>query len=230
MKIKILIFNNFGLKVTALFLALTVWILVSGKERSFLEKTFEVNVEFLNIAENIDVDSRPEKVRVNIWGTSREINNLTADDFKLKIDLKGISEGTSLNLLAEDFLEMPVGKHFEQISIHPKMISITVKKFITKEVSVRVLYKGKLKPGIKLIDRKVIPEKVGIYGYKSQIGSIDTIFAAEEIDLSEITESKRFKLSLKKSAEILRFEDTETVEVLVVVENKNKKDEQDKKK
>ncbi|MCK5343342.1 MAG: hypothetical protein KAR20_08050, partial [Candidatus Heimdallarchaeota archaeon] len=167
MNIRNILSNNIGLKVTAFFLALTVWIIISGKERTTLEKTIDCNVEFYNIAEKIDVNSRPEQVRINIRGTSREIKLVPLEKFKLKIDLSGITQSTSLNLLAEDYLEIPEGIKYEDLTIHPKMISITVKEFMAKTVAPKVRYLGELPPGIILKERKIVPETVRIYGYKS---------------------------------------------------------------
>jgi len=222
MSIRDFFFNNFGLKVTALVLALTTWILIAGKEHAYLEKNFECNVEFYNVSENIDVDSRPEKVRINVRGTSKEINRITPNDFKLKIDLKGITRSTSLSFLVEDFLQISSGIRPEAITIHPRMISITAKEFMSKEVSVRVRYTGSLKPGIILIDRKLIPEKVRIFGYKSEISAIEHVDSAEEIKLGDIDQTKRIKVPLKKIEEILRFENAGEVEVEIVVETRRK--------
>ena len=90
------------------------------------------------------------------------------------------------------------------------MIAVTVKEFLWKEVAVRIRYKGRMKRGLKLI-RQVVPEKVMIYGYKSRIASIDTVYATESIDLSQVVESKTVKLPLQKREEILKFGETEEV-------------------
>jgi len=222
MRIKDFFFNNFGLKATALALALATWILIAGKEHAYLEKNFECNVEFYNVSETVDVDSRPEKIRVNVRGTSKEINRISTNDFKLKIDLKGITRSTSLSFLVEDFMQISPGIRPEAITIHPRMISVTVKEFMSKEVPIRVRYTGSLKPGIILIDRKVIPERVRIFGYKSEIGAIEHVDTAEEIKLGDIDQTKRIKLPLKKVEEILRFENTGEVEVEIVVETRRK--------
>ena len=233
MKIKKFVTNNFGLKVTALFLAFFVWAMITGKERSYSERVLEVRVECLNVSDNIDVSSvKPEKVRLTVKGTSKELKKITPEDFKIKIDLKDVTEGTRLNYFTEDYLQSP--EEIQNMSVHPRMIEITVKEFITKEVFVRVKYKGRLKRGIRLIERRLVPEKVKIFGYKSQIGTITTIEGTEYVNLSEIEESKSIKIPLRKQEEILRFEDTDEVEVTIVVDNKNKsknkKDEQKKSK
>lgn len=228
MKIKHLLFNNFGLKVTALLFALTVWVLIAGQEHAHLVKNFDVNVEFYNTSKNIDANPRPEKVRIQVKGTSREIKDISADDFKIKIDLAGISQGTTLNLLAGDFLELPGSIDPEEVTIHPRMIAVTVKQLIWKDVAVKVNFTGKPPRGVKLT-KKIVPEKVSIYGYKSQITAINTVTVEESVDLSEINKSKTLKLHLQKREEILRVEKSEEIEVQLIVVKPNK-DETDKKK
>ena len=220
MKDNNIIFNNFGLKITAIFLAILVWIIISGKERAYSERTLAVNVEYFNETKEMFIRNvYPEKVRIKIKGTSKEINKVSPEDIKLKIDLKGITESTKLNRFAEDYLELPENINVE--SVYPQWIEITVEEYISKEVPVRIIYKGKLKKGIRLIRRKVTPDKIKIFGYKSQIQNINTVYAAENINLSEITENKTIKIPLKKGKEILKFEGSDEVEVSIVVERKN---------
>ena len=206
--------------MVALLIALFVWVLISGKQRAYQERSLDVNVEYFNVSHNIDVRSvRPEKVRVVVRGISKEISRLEPSSIKLRIDLKGVSESTRLSKFSEDYLKLP--EHTEIVTVHPKMIEISIEEFMSREVPVRVLYKGKFKQGIRLIDRKVTPEKVKIFGYKSKILTIDTVYAQDSINLADISETSSYKLPLKKSEEIIRFEDHESVDVTVVVENRN---------
>jgi YbbR domain-containing protein len=220
MKLKKVIFNNPGLKIFALLIAFSVWLTITGKQRAYLEKSMEIDMEYFNVSQNIDVRNvRPEKVRITVRGTSKEISRMGPENFKLRIDLAGITEGTRMSLFTEDYLQIP--ENTQVVSIHPKMIEITIEEFMSQEVPIRVLYKGKLPRGVRLVDRSLTPEKVTIFGYKSQIMDIDTIYAGRSVDLSQITKNRTIKIPLKKSEEIIRFEDTEEVEVTVVVENLN---------
>ena len=86
-----------------------------------------------------------------------------------------------------------------------------------------------MKPGIRLVDRRLVPETVKVFGYKSQITNLQEVEAAEWVNLAEIQESTVIKIPLKKEVEILKFEDTDTVEVHITVKNLNKpKTENDK--
>jgi YbbR domain-containing protein len=217
MTLKKLIFNNLGLKIFALLIAFSVWLAITGKQRGYLEKSMEIDVEYFNVSQNIDVRNvRPEKARITVRGTSKEISRMGPENFKLRIDLAGISEGTRISLFTEDYLQIP--ENTQIVSIHPKMIEITIEEFMSQEVPIRVLYKGRLPEGVRLVDRYITPEKVTIFGYKSQIMDIDIIYASQSVDLSEISGTRTIKIPLKKSEEIIRFEDTEEIEVTVVVE------------
>lgn len=212
MTLKNIFFNNFGLKVTAFLFALTVWIIISGQEHAYLEKNFEVNVEFLNAAENIDAAPRPEKVRIKVKSTSKEIKNISADDFKLKIDLKGIAQNTTLTLPVADLIELPANIKQEEVTIQPRIIAVTVQELIWKNVDVKVHFMGDKRPGVD-ITTKISPEKIMIYGYKSQIEDIDAVYTVESIDLGEITGNKTLKLHLQKTKDILSFDGPETIEI-----------------
>lgn len=221
MSIKKFFTNNVGLKVTALFLAFFVWAMITGKERAYTETTLETNVECFNVGKSIDVRSvRPEKVQVTVRGTSRALDRIDPRDFKVKINLKDVTRGTRIDYFTRDYLQAPEG--IQIVAVYPRMIEVTVKEFITKEVKVRVRYKGDFQKGVRLISRKVIPDTVKIFGYRSQIDTITVVEGAEMVNLSEISSSTTIKIPLKKEKDILRFEESDEVDVRVEVENINK--------
>lgn len=225
MTVKKFFTNNLGLKATALFLAFFVWAMITGKERAYTERTLETNVECFNVGKNIDIRTvRPEKVQVTVRGTSRALDRIDPRDFRVKIDLKDVTKDTRLDFFTRDYLQAPEG--IQMVAVYPRMIEVTVKEFITKEVNVRVRYKGDMQKGIRLISRKVVPDKVKVFGYKSQIDTINQVEGAEMVNLSEIVESTTIKIPLKKEKDILRFEGPEEVDVRVEVENRNKKQDE----
>lgn len=229
MKIKTFFFENVGLKLIALVLAILVWAMISGRERSYSEKTMDINVEYYGIQENIDVRSvRPDKVRIKVRATSQELNKITSGDFRIRISLQDVSEGTH-NYWTENYLLFPEG--MDITAIQQKMIEITVKEFMTRDIPARVRYKGRMKSGIRLLERRIVPETVKVFGYKSQIINLQEVEAADWVNLSVIEASTVIKIPLKKEPEILKFEDTDTIEVHILVENMTKaKTKNDKKK
>jgi YbbR domain-containing protein len=225
MKIKNLLFKNAGLRIMAMILALFVWAMITGRERSYSEKTLDVNVEYYGMARNIDIRNvNPDKVRIKIQGAANELDKISPDEFKLRIDLQRITESTRLNVFTEDNLEYP--PNIRILSIYPRMIEITTVELLQRDIPVKIRYTGQLRPGIRIVDRKISPEKVEVLGYKTQIANIQAVDTVEAINLDEIVETRKIMLRLKKDKEILKFVYNDIIEVYLLVENSNSEKEQ----
>ena len=216
-----LVFNNLGLKAGALALAVLVWAVISGRERTFSEKTLKIPVEVTHVSENMEVvNLRPEEVTVSLKGPSKFVAAVGAESYPIKIDLKNIKESSKLNYFAEDYLEIP--KEVQLVSIHPKMIEVFVEEFATREVPVKIRFRGQLPGQLRLRSAKVVPDRVTIMGYKSQINDIDVVLT-EEVDLDAVTQSETRRIGLKQTRNILKFRDHLDVELQLEVENRGLK-------
>ena len=216
--LKKLMFNNLGLKAGALVLAVLVWAVISGRERTFSEKTLKIPVEVLNVSENMEVvNLRPEEVTVSLKGASKLVAAISPESHAIKIDLKNIKGSDKLNYFAEDYLDIPKGVLL--VSIHPKMIEVYVEEFAMREVPVKIRFRGRLPLQLKLKSAKVIPDRVTIMGYKSQINDIEVVLT-DEVDLATIGASQSRRLALKQTRDILRFRDHTEVELQLEIEDR----------
>jgi YbbR domain-containing protein len=220
-KVKKLVFKNWGLKTSALVLAILIWAIISGRERTFSEKTIKFPVEVINVSENVEVvNLRPEEVTVSLKGASNFVAAVTPESNPIKIDLKNIKESNKLNYFAEDYLELPKEVHL--VSIHPKMIEVYVEEFATREVPIKIRFRGRLPSQLKLKSAKVVPDRVTIMGYKSQINGIDAVWT-EEVDLAGISQSLSRRLTLKQTRDILKFRGHPEVELQLEIEDRSAK-------
>jgi YbbR domain-containing protein len=217
-KMKKLLFNNWGLKTGALLLAILVWAIISGRERTYSEKTLKIPVEVFNVSANVEVvNLRPEEVTVALKGASKFVAAVSPEDNPIKIDLKNIKESSKLNYFAEDYLELPKGVVL--VSIHPKMIEVYVEEFAMREVPVKIRFRGRLPLNLKLKSAKVIPDRVTVMGYKSRINDFDVVLT-EEVDLDAISQSQSRRLALKQTRDILKFRDRPDVELQLEIEDR----------
>lgn len=219
--LKKLILNNWGLKASALLLALLTWAVISGRERAYSEKTMKIPVEVFNVSENVEVANlRPEEVTVSLKGDSKFVAAVNPESHAIKIDLKNVKESNKLNYFAEDYLEIPKG--VQLVSIHPKMIEIYVEEFATREIPVKIRFRGRLPAPLRLKSAKVVPDRVTIMGYKSQINGIEVVLT-EEVDLDGIERSQNRRIALKQTPDILKFRDTRDVELQLEIEERGAK-------
>jgi len=217
-KLKKLLFGNWGLKAGAMLLAILVWALISGRERTYSEKTLKIPVEVFNVSDNVEVvNLRPEEVTVALKGASKFVAAVSPEGNPIKIDLKNIKESSKLNYFAEDYLELPKGVVL--VSIHPKMLEVYVEEFAMREVPVKIRFRGRLPLNLKLKSAKVIPDRVTIMGYKSQINDIDVVLT-EEVDLDLVDKSQSRRLALKQTRDVLKFRDHPDVELQLEIEDR----------
>ncbi|HSQ35001.1 MAG TPA: YbbR-like domain-containing protein, partial [Candidatus Binatia bacterium] len=90
--------------------------------------------------------------------------------------------------------------------------------FEAKELPVKIRFRGRLPEPLKLKEARLIPDRVTIIGYKSQLHSITAVYT-EEIDLAEVETSQKRKIALKQTRNILKFRDRRDVELLLEIEN-----------
>lgn len=215
-KLKKLFLNNWGLKAGALLTAVLVWAIISGQEKTYSEKTLKIPIEIINVSPNLEVVTlQPEDARISLQGAANLVSRIRPENLAIKIDLKNINESSRLNYFAEDYLEIPQG--IKIVSLHPKMIAVYVEEFDTKELPVKIRFRGQLKEPLKMTGFKIIPDRVTIIGYKSQLGGI-TMVQTEEINLDEIGASEKRKVALKQTRNILKFLDRRDVDVLLEIE------------
>lgn len=215
-KLRKLLANNLGLKASALALALLVWAVISGRERAYSEKTLKLPVEVVHVSENVEVSNlRPEEVTVSLKGASKFVAAVSPESHAIRIDLKNIKETSKLNYFAEDYLELPAG--VQLVSIHPKMIEVFVEEFVTREVPVRLQFRGRLPAHLRLRSARTVPDRVVVMGYRSRIDRIDFV-RTEEVDLEGIAAGVIRRLALKQTPDILKFRDHRDVELQLEIE------------
>lgn len=222
-KLKKFFLNNWQLKTIALLLAVFVWAIISGREKTYSEKTLKIPIEIINASPNLEVVSlQPEEARIALRASANLLSKLHPENVTIKIDLKNVSGSGKSNYFAEDYLEIP--DQIQVVSIHPKMIEVLVEEFGTKELPVKISFRGRLKKPLILKEAKVTPDRVTVIAYKSQLNGLSAVFT-EDIDLNDIETSQKRKIALKQTRNILKFRDGRDVNLLLEIENSAAKTE-----
>ena len=116
-----LFLHNAGLKLLALLLAFLLWAAYTREPR--VEVGFDVPVEFVQIAENVEVaPATPSKVHVRLRGRSLVLRRIGPSDISVRVDLSRMSVGAMRYQPVADQLELPPG--VELVSITPAELKI----------------------------------------------------------------------------------------------------------
>ncbi len=224
---KKLLFKNLHLKLLALLVSLLIWAFVVGQARAYSEKNLEVGVTYHGVLAHIDVrEIQPTKVLVRVYGISSLIEKLDASSLALNIDLQNVKRAGESAFFSEDYLQVPEGIEVRQIQ--PRIVRVISDEFSTREVPVRIIYKGRLPGGVRLLERRLSPERVVLFGYLSQIIKIDRVEGESAINLEDIDRNQVITVPLLKQDGIIRFEGAASVDVTFVVDSPKNSHEEKK--
>jgi len=114
-------FGNWSLKLSALFIAALVWLLLflSGDA----VRTFTIPIEFENVPAGLEVaESSPSAVVAQLRAMTWFYSSLDVASMVAKVDLKGMNEGLHTATVGENNIDLPPGISLEQIT--PPTINI----------------------------------------------------------------------------------------------------------
>ena len=207
-----LLFENFGLKITATLLSILLWLVASS--RGLSEIALDVPLEFKDIPPGLELMNHSIKVvGVNIKGQERIIRTIRSSDIRAFVDLSKAKKGESIYSINKNNIKLPPG--VTATNITPSYVKVSIEESVTKTVEVRPIIVGIPGSGfyIKLIS--VFPKRVIIDGARSRVNVVDTI-KTEPLDITGIRETVSRDLELDTTGTNIRTR-TKDVTVKIVI-------------
>lgn len=194
-------FDNLGIKIFSLILAIILWIFVTSQERS--EVGFSLPLQFKNIPESLEIlRSSAEYLNVRISGPGAIVKGITPQQVQVTIDLKNAKEGQTYYQISQSDIPLPKGVELSRIS--PKDITVEMEKTLRKKVVITPVFLGKLPIDLKLDKAELSTKYVEISGPRSLIDLVNQI-ETTPIDLSSIVKDTEKEIALRPLAEPIRL-------------------------
>jgi len=196
-----LLFNNLGLKILALCLAIILWFLISG--RGVSEITLEVPIEYINIPPGYEIVKKDrDTVRVSLFGSEGVLRSIKPEDLRVYVDLKDAQPEKGSYRIKKRNIKVPPALTISNVT--PSKVNIVLDRTARKKVPVRPELTGEPAPG-KYISRITIkPEKVDVEGPESVLKGISFV-RTEPIDVSGLDESSERKVSIVSDIPAVRL-------------------------
>lgn len=212
--LKEIILENWGLKLTALLLSVTLWLAVHGDPG--VERTITVPVEIHNLARNMEITSeRPNSVDVTIRGSGVSMW-FTQPAPACVIDLLNAEEGERIVPLGPENLRIPRGLGLEVVAVRPVRFRLTLERRLSKEVPVVVLLEGQPADGFEIYGRTHAPVTARISGPRSRVEKISEV-KTEAISVQGRRQSVRQTVSLNIRDSLVHSTSVDQVEVQVEI-------------
>lgn len=165
------IFENLGLKVSAVLIAVFLWFFVTSQGQS--EISLEAPLEFKDIPAELGIaGSSVKAVTLTIRGQERFMKNLNASDLRVFLDLGKAKPGEILYPVNKEDVKLPFA--MTVTNVIPPSVRVKLEEITLKTVPVQPQLLGSPKEGA-VISIVVEPKTVVIRGLKSELGKIDMI-------------------------------------------------------
>ncbi len=215
---KKIILENLGLKLTAVFLSIVLWIFVTSRGQS--EISFDVPIEFKDIPPGLEIVNHSVKViSLNMRGQERLLKNTKPADISVSLDLSKAKKGESTYYVHREDIRLPHA--IIVTNINPSNVKVTTEETVKKTVKVIPLVTGEPEKGFSVKSVAVIPRTVEIDGIRPEIARINAL-KTEPLDVTGMNETFTQDLKLDLTGRIVRTK-TATVTVQVVIEARGKR-------
>jgi len=207
-----LLFENLGLKLTAVLLSALLWLFATS--RGLSEIALDVPLEFKDIPAGLELKNYSIKVvSLNIKGQERIIRTIRPSDIRVFIDLSNAKKGEGIYALNKNNINLPPAVSVTNIT--PSSIKVVLEESVRKTVLVKPIIIGTPKSGFYVKSISVFPENVVIEGARSKLSTVD-IVKTEPLDITDFKEGFTQDLELDTTGMNIRTKPKD-VKVKIVI-------------
>lgn len=211
-----LLFENLGLKISAVLLSLILWFFVTSRGQS--EMSIEIPVEFKNVPSELGIVSANVKtVNVTVKGQERLMKNIKTSDIRVFVDLERAKKGEGTYYINKDDIKLPYAVSL--MNITPSSLKIRLDETVTKNVTVKPSVTGVPEKGFYVNSVAVEPRNVIIYGLKSEIRKVNEL-RTETLDITGMKETATHEVKIDTTANVKM--DIDMVKIKVVITDRKK--------
>ncbi|WP_052676014.1 CdaR family protein [Paenibacillus sp. IHBB 10380] len=192
--------NNNVVKILAIALSILLWAIVHldnstpTPTTTIDSKVIEnIKVQAFDLDDSKYVLSAMDKdnVRMEVRGRRSDITSLFNEDYRVRLDLSDVKEGTNTLPLSYD---LPFG--VELVSMQPKVVTVIIERRETASYPVNIVTKGRLADGYKAEAAVIDPSTVKVTLPSTSLADVVKIEGTVEFDgHTETFTQKKVKLT-----------------------------------
>jgi YbbR domain-containing protein len=207
---------NFPLKVLSVFLAFTVWFVVSAPRREPVsERAFAAPVSLVRMPRNLAITTPvPDTVSVRLRGRVSDLRSLSSQNLEVTLDVSWVTPGDAVITLSPQAMSVP--PQIDVVAMEPTKLRFHVEALRQKVVPIRPFLIGQPPPGYNTGDPTLIPDHALISGPASQIRNVTEV-ATERIIMTGRTETFLQNVTVVSDSSLIRIIEPLTTQATVPV-------------
>jgi diadenylate cyclase len=212
------VFNNFGLKLFSLFLAVLLWLAVTHDPMA--EVAVNVPIEFHHVPENLEISSENiPQAQIRVRGPARIIRELAQAEIHPIIDLQGAIPGERTYDLTAKEIRLP--HNTEVVQIVPTQFRVSFDKRAQRDVEVRPRVIGTFAAGYRISQATAEPNSITIVGPEKRVKAIENAIT-DPVDASGVIGRATFTTNAYISDPMVRPAKPGAIRVTVTTEKSSR--------
>jgi len=180
--------SNLGQKITAVLIALVLWLYVYTLQGPEITNTFTAKISIRNMPENTKVTSTLGYAKIVLRGSKKFMDEITPESIKAYVDLLGKAPGQFQEPVMVDFPQSVV-----KSSVTPETITLTLQQIGTKDLPIEWKFTNQSSVSMVVKSPVFNPQRLKITGPESELSKFTK--ALVTIDMRLIKEGgTRLKL------------------------------------
>ncbi len=207
------VWNNFGLKLLSLALAISLWLVVARDPVA--EVAVEVPIEFSNMPQNLEISSEIiPRIQIRLSGPQRLVRRLQSSDVYYSLDLGTVKAGERTFDLIPAQVHKPSGIEVEQVIPSQFHVAFDVRE--TRQVPIEPRVVG-IAPGYRVGHIDVDPSRITISGPQKRVAAVESA-TTDPVDVSGVTDRMWFARHAYVSDPLIQVANPDPVRVTVIME------------
>lgn len=139
--------------------AFLIWSAIIISQGEIIQKGIMVPITYTGLPKDLTlVEDKTSEVNLLLGGTKSDLDTLKPSQMNVKIDLAHAVNGKQNYLITQENVSLPKG--IRLMGAEPAQLSLRLEPLVTREVSVKPHFVGKLPRGVRLLSATVNPAKV----------------------------------------------------------------------
>jgi YbbR domain-containing protein len=191
-----------GLRMLALLLAIGLWVFVNAGERGSVEQ-LTVPISYRTLpADMVIMNHPPDFVKIEVSGPRTLLSLLDEQRLALKLDLSGVTPGTSEYRLYPSMFNVP--RQTTVTRIAPELVTLDIDRVVSRDLPLHLAIDGKVAQGYTISSVEVTPSSVVVRGPSRYVGQLTQV-GTEPFDVKGLTSDVERGVEITPPGEGLRL-------------------------
>ncbi|MBV8054976.1 MAG: hypothetical protein JOZ29_22285 [Deltaproteobacteria bacterium] len=201
-------YQNLGLRIISLLLAVGLWIFVNAGQHSSVE-LFDIPVSYRGLPPSFVITNQhPDFVKIELSGPQTLLSLVDPSRLTLKLDLSGVGVGQASFKIGPDSFNVPRGTAVASLS--PSQIVLDLDKIVVRYLPVHLVTIGTPADGYRIGPIEIIPSRVRVRAPSREIANLE-MADTEAIDVTGLVTESEHVAAITSGDGMIRVEPSEVM-------------------